>query len=51
MTITATPGTTPFTGLTNNKLQQLPVVLEGRTGSMPVTGMHEAEVLERKMLV
>jgi hypothetical protein len=37
--ITATPGATPFTGLTNNKpgvVQQLPTVPEGRRGSMPI---------------
>jgi abelson tyrosine-protein kinase 1 len=49
--ITATPGATPFTGLTNNKpgvVQQLPTVPEGRRGSMPVTGMHETAALERR---
>jgi hypothetical protein len=49
--ITATPGSTPFTGLTNNKpgvVQQLPTVPEGRRGSMPVMGMHETAALERR---
>jgi abelson tyrosine-protein kinase 1 len=49
--ITATPWATPFTGLTNNNLgvvQELPKVPEGRTGSMPVTRMHETAAFEKR---
>ncbi|KIM89615.1 hypothetical protein PILCRDRAFT_812439 [Piloderma croceum F 1598] len=44
-------GATPFTGGANNKPQQLPMIAEGRRGSVPVTGMQETAALERRKTI